>query len=226
RQTAREYLEFEGRFWCIPKQVLKEKIPKLLKFLELEEWADEIPIKFSSGMKRRLQLARVLLRNTPIMLLDEPTVSLDPSSAWTVREYLKRTAKEEEKTIVLATHYMLEAEYCCDTIAFINHGRIIGLGSPDELKKKVVEYDIVKVAVDKVPQETIIRFRGIEDVISISVEKDTQVSPYSIIFSLKKDSTLIPEIVKEITKANSRIYEVSKTQPTMEDVFRRLGEVS
>ena len=95
RQTAREYLEFEGRFWCIPKEIVRQRVPEVLKFLDLEDWAEEYPIKFSTGMKRKLQLGRALLKETPIMLFDEPTANIDPQSSWAIRDHIKKRAKRK-----------------------------------------------------------------------------------------------------------------------------------
>jgi ABC-2 type transport system ATP-binding protein len=223
RQTAREFLEFEGRFWCIPKDVLRERIPELLKFLELDEWAEEIPVKFSSGMQRKLMLARALMRDTPIILFDEPTIMLDPPSARSIRDHIKRRAKEQGKTVILTTLYMHEAEYCCDKIAFINHGRVVALGSPDDLKDVIVEEDIVEIVVKNVPAKLVSRIKDMPDILNVRIKENIPSNFHTLVVSDKKDTLQIPNIVREIAINGGQIYNVSRTRPTLEDVFARLG---
>jgi ABC-2 type transport system ATP-binding protein len=133
--TGRENIEFFGRLHSMPKEQLKQKVDELLEKLSLTQDAKKRLAKYSGGMKRRINLAIALVHNPEIAFLDEPTVAMDPQSRHAVWEFILEL-KQKGKTIILTTHYMEEAEYLCDRVGIIDHGRIIALDAPKELMKK------------------------------------------------------------------------------------------
>ncbi|WP_352420455.1 ABC transporter ATP-binding protein [Proteiniborus sp.] len=135
RLSAYENLQYFGDIYKVPGRILKERIPKLIKLVNLEGREHEKVESFSKGMKQRLQIARGLINDPKILFLDEPTIGLDPIGAKDLRNIILKL-KEEGKTILLTTHYMHEADELCDRIALINNGELIDIDTPKQLKFK------------------------------------------------------------------------------------------
>ena len=151
----------------------KEKIPALLKLVELEEASDRLVETFSKGMKQRLQIARGLLNDPEILFLDEPSIGLDPVSARKLRQILKQL-NAQGTTILLTTHYMFEADELCDRIAFINNGEIVMIDTPVNIKAKLgsgatVECTFVGKGTENIAEK--LKERGFEQV-EIKVEAE------------------------------------------------------
>jgi ABC-2 type transport system ATP-binding protein len=134
--TAYENMEIHGVLYDVHAATRKERIPELLKFVDLFDRKDSFVKEFSGGMKRRLEIARGLLHHPKIMFLDEPTIGLDPQTRNHMWNYLKNLNQTEKTTIFFTTHYMEEAEKVAERIAIIDHGNIIAIGTGLELKEK------------------------------------------------------------------------------------------
>jgi len=133
--TGRENIELFGNLYAMSKEKLRERSEKLLTTLGLLGDARRRVGKYSGGMKRRLSLIMALIHDPEVAFLDEPTIGMDPQSRHAVWEFIKEL-KKANKTIILTTHYMEEAQELCDRVGIIDHGRLIALGSPVELMKK------------------------------------------------------------------------------------------
>jgi lipooligosaccharide transport system ATP-binding protein len=142
--SVRENILIYGRYFGIPKKVLAKRIESLLAYARLEDKADSKVDELSGGMRRRLSLARSLVNEPEILLLDEPTTGLDPQARRILWDQLYRL-KESGTSLVLTTHYMDEAEQLCDRIAVVDHGRIIAEGTPAALIEKHASRDIVEL---------------------------------------------------------------------------------
>lgn len=134
--TALENMEFHGVLYKVPKDIRKKRIEELLKYVELWDRKDELVKKFSGGMKRRLEVARGLIHHPQILFLDEPTLGLDPQTRNHIWNYIKGLNQSEKMTVFLTTHYMEEADRIANRIAIIDHGKIVAMGTSDELKVK------------------------------------------------------------------------------------------
>ncbi len=133
--TGKENIEFFGNLHAMPKEKLKHNVDELLQKLSLEEDAKRRAGKYSGGMMRRVNLAMALVHDPEIAFLDEPTVGMDPQSRHAVWDFVKEL-KNRGKTVIVTTHYMEEAEELCDRVAIIDHGRLIALGPPTQLKRE------------------------------------------------------------------------------------------
>ena len=133
--TARENLELHAVLYAVPKAARKERIRVLLQLVELWDRQHDVVKRFSGGMKRRLEIARALLHEPAILFLDEPTVGLDPQTRNHLWEYISNINKKKGITVFFTTHYMEEAEKTADNVAIIDAGKIIAIGSPNEIKK-------------------------------------------------------------------------------------------
>jgi ABC-2 type transport system ATP-binding protein len=134
--TARENLEYFAALYHVPPAQTRARITTALATVELGDRADDYVERYSMGMRQRLLLARALLPDPPLLLLDEPTVGLDPQSARHVREVIV-AERDRGRTVLLTTHYMEEADQLCDRLAIIDGGRIVALGTPEQLKRRV-----------------------------------------------------------------------------------------
>lgn len=130
RLTGRQNLEFFAALQNLSGRRLKEEVSRVLELLEISTFADRLFMEYSTGIRQRLNLARALLKDPPVLLLDEPTRSLDPVAAQHFRKFLKeKVVKEGNKTVLLATHSLEEAQYLCDRIAIIEQGRVVTEGN-------------------------------------------------------------------------------------------------
>jgi ABC-2 type transport system ATP-binding protein len=144
--TARENLEYFAALYHVPAAVTRGRIDAILDAVHLSDRADDYVEKFSTGMRQRLVLARALLPDPELLLLDEPTVGLDPQSARDLRERVLQL-RDEGRTVLLTTHYMEEADQLCDRIAIVDHGRIVALDTPDGLKRGLEATEVVRLEV-------------------------------------------------------------------------------
>jgi ABC-2 type transport system ATP-binding protein len=142
--TARENLEYFAALFHIPRRVARGRIDAILAAVRLSDRADDYVERFSTGMRQRLVLARALLPDPPLLLVDEPTVGLDPQAATDMRDRI-RQLRADGRTVLLTTHYMEEADQLCDRIAIIDHGRIVALGTPTELKRSLRAEQVLRL---------------------------------------------------------------------------------
>jgi ABC-2 type transport system ATP-binding protein len=133
RLTAYENLYFHAKFYHVPPAKMIARIEELLKLVGLTERRHDLVMTFSGGMKRRLEIARSILHRPKILLLDEPTVGLDPQARRNIWAYIKELHQHHQLTILLTTHYLEEAEIC-DQIAILDHGAVIACDTPNRLK--------------------------------------------------------------------------------------------
>jgi ABC-2 type transport system ATP-binding protein len=134
--TAEENLELHGVLYHVPRRVRRERSEMLLKLFELWDRKDTVVKKFSGGMKRRLEIARGFLHTPKILFLDEPTLGLDPQSRNQLWAHVKRLNETEQVTVFLTTHYMEEADRVAHRIAVIDHGKIVAIGTSQELRER------------------------------------------------------------------------------------------
>jgi ABC-2 type transport system ATP-binding protein len=133
--TGYENLKLHALMYDVPLKDINRKINDVLALVDLNERKKDIVKKYSGGMRRRMEIARGLLHQPQILFLDEPTLGLDPQTRERIWDYIENLAKNMNMTIILTTHYMEEAENLCDRIAIIDHGKIIALDSPANLKR-------------------------------------------------------------------------------------------
>ncbi|KYK35375.1 MAG: hypothetical protein AYK19_01955 [Theionarchaea archaeon DG-70-1] len=143
--TGRENVEFFGNLYAMPKETLERNVNALLERMGLTEDADRRVGKYSGGMRRRVNLVMALVHDPVIAFLDEPTVAMDPQSRRAVWDFIKGL---NNKTIILTTHYMEEAEELCDRVGIIDYGKLIALGAPDQLKEKFGAENLEEVFIE------------------------------------------------------------------------------
>jgi daunorubicin resistance ABC transporter ATP-binding subunit len=212
--TGRENLDLHGRLYGLDRKERHERIAEVLRLVELTDWADEIVQKYSGGMMRRLEIARGLMHHPNVLFLDEPTLGLDPQTRNHIWEYIKKLNQEKNITMVLTTHYMEEADMLCNRIAIIDHGEIIALGTPAELKSELGG-DIITL---NFSSEDDVQ-KMVEQYTRTANQKDITTSGTSIRITASDGERTIPELLKITTDLELQIESVSLRKPTLDDVF-------
>jgi ABC-2 type transport system ATP-binding protein len=144
--TARENLEYFAALYHVPPKETRPRIDAALVAVKLADRADDYVERYSTGMRQRLALARALLPDPQLVILDEPTVGLDPQAARDLRDRV-RELKRQGRTVLLTTHYMDEADQLCDRIAIIDHGEIVALDTPAALKRRIRAEEVVTLEI-------------------------------------------------------------------------------
>lgn len=208
--TAWENMDFHGRLYRIPGDVRRQRITELLKLVELDDRKNDIVKTFSGGMRRRLEIARGLLHRPVVLFLDEPTLGLDPQTRNHLWEYIAKLAKENGITIILTTHYMEEADRLCNRIAIIDHGKIIALDTPSNLKDGIGG-DVITI---KSPDPVAI-------VAALKEPWVSRVEQHSgeVIITLQNAEQHVSTIVSLLIGKGIGIESIAIHKPTLEDVF-------
>jgi sodium transport system ATP-binding protein len=152
RLTAREFIEYFGRLHGLSEDVLRKRVNALIARLEMKDFCDRRCESFSTGMKQKTSIARVLVHDPPVMIFDEPTTGLDVMTARTIISFI-RECRERGKTVIFSTHVMSEAEKLCDRIGIIHGGRLLAEGSLDELRARSGTLDLEDIFVGIVSAE-------------------------------------------------------------------------
>jgi lipooligosaccharide transport system ATP-binding protein len=138
-----ENLLIYGSFFDLDKKIIAERADTLLRLMKLEDRVDRHVETLSGGLKRRLAIARGLINQPDIIFLDEPTTGLDPQARRWIWDFYK-TLKEQKSTLILTTHYMEEAEFLCDRIAIVDHGKILTIGKPQDLIRQHIGFEVIE----------------------------------------------------------------------------------
>jgi ABC-2 type transport system ATP-binding protein len=208
--TAGENMDFHGRLYRIPTEIRKQRIDELLELVELHERKNDIVKTFSGGMRRRLEIARGLLHHPSVLFLDEPTLGLDPQTRNHLWQYIATLSKEKNISIILTTHYMEEADRLCDRIAIIDHGTIIALDTPENLKNGIGG-DIITITTPE--------FETASKVLNEPWINRLEIYNDEVRISLKDAEQHISEIITILNQHQIPVNSVSIHKPTLEDVF-------
>jgi ABC-2 type transport system ATP-binding protein len=216
--SGRENLEYFAALYHLPPAVAKRRTAELLDRLGLAHRADEMVERYSSGMKQRIAIAKALLANPPVLLLDEPTIGLDPQSARNLRELILEI-KQEGRTILLTTHYMEEADQLCDRVGIIDLGKIIALDTPANLKKSINQLDIMQLEVEDFDPrltETLDDQPAVERVVARYLDAERV---WSLALHTTDSRGILPRLIELIGSRAGRIRHLAIAQPSLEDVF-------
>jgi ABC-2 type transport system ATP-binding protein len=216
--SVRENLWFFSQLYGLSSPNAKEKIKRLMADLDFEEYANTRMAKLSTGYKQRLNLARGLLSDPHILFLDEPTLGLDVLTARKLRSYIVDWAKKEAKgTVLLTTHYMAEADEMCDRVAIIDRGRILACDSPNTLKEKLKENQIMKVEAASV-QADFGFMDKMEGMIGYSQTRNIQTG-ITTLKIMVTDKQIFSKIISKLEKEKLKILSINEAEPNLEDVY-------
>jgi ABC-2 type transport system ATP-binding protein len=219
--TGRENLEYFAALYHIPPAVAKQRVEELIERMELKDRANELVEKYSTGMRQRVAIAKALLARPPILLLDEPTLGLDPQAARNLRELIAQL-KEEGHTILLTTHYMEEADLLSDRIGIIDTGKIIALDTPDGLKKRIDQKEIIKLEVTGWQEYIGDKLRALSEVENLVALRQDEADLWEVNMQATNSRTLLPQLVENISQNGTRLVNMNIVKPSLEDVFIHL----
>jgi ABC-2 type transport system ATP-binding protein len=226
--TGRENLEYFAALYHIPPDIARRRIKELLERMELTTRADDLVEKYSTGMRQRIAISKAMLANPPIILLDEPTLGLDPQAARNVRE-LVGELKAEGHTILLTTHYMEEADQLSDRIGIIDQGQIIALDTPANLKRRIQQQDVIRMEISGWKAEmagSLQRLPGVEKVaahpLGVGAGSPRPYEIYEVSLHAADSRLALPAILETINYNGTRLVNMNIVAPSLEDVFINL----
>jgi ABC-2 type transport system ATP-binding protein len=207
----------------VPRQKRHERILEVLKLVGLDNSTFQLYQKYSGGMKRKLALARTLLPDPPIIMLDEPTTGLDALSSRNIREFVKSTVRETDKTVLYTTHYIEEAAQICDKIGIMKQGKIVACDTPDALKGKIKEGELIYIILEQVSQAQIEQMRLIQGVIEVTEKNGEDLMPNQKGVCVELQSIdQLPSIFDYLFNQKIKLVNFKREEPSLEDAFIEL----
>ncbi len=211
--TAREILLFHGAYFGIGPRECADRAIALLEQFKLTDHAERTPLGFSGGMSQRLSIARAMMHDPQVLFLDEPSAGLDPQTRLLLWEIL-RDYNRRGRTVLMTTHNMEEADAMCHRIAIIDHGRIIALGTPKELKTSIAGAYLLRLRFDRTPPEFLRRLEALPGVREVRAVDSRGADVYA-----DRGGSLISEIVNAASASQVEIHDVHISEPSLENVF-------
>ncbi|PAV27960.1 export ABC transporter ATP-binding protein [Virgibacillus profundi] len=214
--TAYENLKFFGEIYKVKKNILEERIRDVLEIVGLKERQKDLVKTFSGGMKRRVNIAAALLHHPKILILDEPTVGIDPQSRNHILETVRKLNEEQETTILYTSHYMEEVEQLCNRVYIMDHGKVIASGSKSELLSILSSEDTIQVQLSETSDQLIEKIKSFDHVRQVD-ETDEGIRIIS-----KKGSNILSGLVLAAEKEGIQVTHYQMETPSLEDVFLHL----
>ena len=213
--SARENLQYWGGAQGLRNPALRARIQEALELTGLQDRAREPVKRFSGGMKRRLNFACGIIHQPRVLLLDEPTLGVDPQSRMRLLD-LVRTEAREGRCVLYTTHYMEEAETLCDRLAVIDHGRIIAQGTLGELRAMLGERDILRLSGTFQPETARTAFERLDGIEVVQADENL------LIILLADASRRLPAIFSALASSGAEVRGTTLTQPSLESLFIKL----
>jgi len=223
--TARDNLMYFASLYKMPRAEAKDRVNQLLETMGLLDRADERLEDYSTGMRQKIAIARALLHNPPVLLLDEPTLGLDPTFSRQMRSQIRDLCKDQGKTILLATHYMYEADELCDRIAIMNNGQIAAVDTSNRLKAMVREKELVEVACVNPPIGIEAELKSLcrdVDIVTLIQGDEAESTPARIKIIGEGAEESMGTIIDALRKKKVQITSLNVGMPTLEDAFIKL----
>jgi len=214
--SARENLVFFGKMHRIPNSRLQKRVDEVLEIIGLKDREKDIVKTFSGGMKRRLNIGVALIHEPKIIIMDEPTVGIDPQSRNYILETVKKLNREQNITVLYTSHYMEEVEFLCDRIYIMDHGQIIASGTKEELKNILSQETAINVKVELVKHDFVEALKNHGNIKNLSIQQSV------ITVIVPKQVNMLKEIFKIAEEHTTNVLSVNIVTPTLEDVFLHL----
>ena len=207
RFKANDLLHYFAELYGVPKNEIDGRIEELLELVGMSNRAGDRINTFSKGLRQRIGIARALIHDPQILIFDEPTMGLDPATSHNIREFIRKL--KGDKTVILCTHYMDEADLLCDRVAILNQGKIVDMGTPEYLKSKIHGEIILNLKLDSPEPQATLKIREFSSVEDVDIDENR----YTISLNSKD------EIKSILNVFQSKILSVNTKEPTLDDVF-------
>ena len=218
--TVKEFVTYMAELRKVAKKEKKEKVKVILQKTGLLEMQNKLIRNLSRGQKQRVSLAGTLVGEPKVVILDEPTVGLDPKQVTEIRSLIKELGKNH--TVILSSHILSEVSQICDKVIIINKGKIVAIDTPENLEKKVADNNSIYVTVEDLENKMETIKSKLQDIKEIKLieENEDKTKKYMIVGN--KDIDLRKQIFNEFAKENITIFEMKKTEATLEDAFMKI----
>lgn len=214
--TAKENLVFWGKMYGLKGREAKAKADRVLADVGLSDRANDKIETFSGGMKRRINIGAVLMHDPELLIMDEPTVGIDPQSRNHILETVKRL-NEQGMTVIYTSHYMEEVEFLCERIAIIDHGEVIALGTKTELCNRLAGGTVIQLKVDPIKERFIQRLKTMEAVANVKIVEEDRIE----VFVTRADAAL-SQIVALSLEHRVQLLSLNVKEPNLEALFLQL----
>ncbi|MDF2505210.1 MAG: antibiotic transporter ATP-binding protein [Clostridium sp.] len=214
--SAKDNLEFFGCLYGLKGKELKNRVDEVLDIIELKDKKNQAVEEYSGGMKRRVNIGIALMNNPKLLILDEPTVGIDPQSRNHIMETVKRLNESRGMTVIYTSHYMEEVEYLCKRVAIIDHGKLIALGTKDELKDKLQIKDTLTVTYSNAEKEALEKVKAI-----IGTEKVT-IDTNAITLLVGSKERNVIDIVEDIKALGIKLTAFKYDEANLESIFLQI----
>ena len=215
--TGRENLDFFGALYHLPPRVRRQRSQEVVELLSLGDIVDRTVETYSSGQKMKLAFGKSLISQAPLLVLDEPTNTLDVPSARELRGIV-RDLNRQGHTVIYTTHQMAEAEELCDRVAIIDHGGIIALGTVNELKASIRQDGVIRVE-GVIPPDALAAIKNLEHVSEAALTASVEDGRAELRVVTPQPRRLLPELIRALFDNGAVIEDISPAQVTLEDVF-------
>lgn len=218
--TPKEFISYMAELKLIKRKEKKEEVEKVLKETGLEDVKNKLIRNLSRGYKQRVSLAGALVGNPDVIILDEPTVGLDPKQITEIRNLIKELGKKH--TVILSSHILSEVSQICEKVVIINKGKIIAVDTPENLEKSTKEKNIISVTVED-PKDNMKNLKNlISEIEKIEMEKDNGDGTKQYLITTDSDVDLRKKLFEVLPKQDIVIFELKKTENTLEDAFIKI----
>ena len=211
--SAKDNLEFFGSLYGLYGKELKNRVEEVLEIIELKDKKNQDVCEFSGGMKRRVNIGVALMNNPKLLILDEPTVGIDPQSRNHILETVKRLNKEKGMTVIYTSHYMEEVEFLCERVGIVDHGKLVALGTKEELKQNLKACDTLTISYNKASSEALNKVKHLLGVEKTTLENNT----ISMLFSPDKRNVI--DIVDDLKNLGIKITSFKYDEVNLESIF-------
>ncbi len=224
RLSGYSNLEFYAAINNVPRHGRQQRIMEVLDLMGLKDNAFELFQKYSGGMKRKLALARALLPDPPVLLLDEPTTGLDVMSSRSIRDFIRYDlVKKAGKTVLYTTHYVEEAAQICDRVAIMNRGKLVVVGTPDELKGMAKKGEVVDIVAKGMTDTQVLQLKSVNGVAGLNAEVQDAVLGQTRLRVRLENVDALPVVLGFFFKEKIKVVNFKQEEPTLEDAFIELA---
>ena len=220
--TVKEFVTYMAELKQVDRKVRKEKVEKVIEQTGLKEVENKLTKNLSRGYKQRVSMAGALVGEPKILILDEPTVGLDPKQITEIRNLIKELGKTH--TVILSSHILSEVSQICNKVIIINKGKIVAIDTPENLENKVSKNNCIYVTVEDTENKIKTMKDKIKEIKNIELVQENEDKTKQYLIEADKDVDLRKKIFSEFAKENITIFEMKKADTTLEDAFMKLIE--